>query len=169
LEWEDLNVANLTLTINKALQHIPGENTFQKAPKTYSGFREISIPESLVKLLLEYQKIQKEERLKCGALWKNTNKIFCSWDGDYLYPYSPARWFKAFINKNNLPPLSFHQLRHTCASLMIAGNVDLLTVSRHLGHAQPSTTTNIYGHLIRKAEREAADKIEGMLVKGSKG
>ena len=97
MEWEDLNVTNLTLTINKALQHIPGEDTFQKAPKTYSGFREISVPESLVKLLLEYQKIQKEERLKCGTLWKNTNKIFCAWDGDYLYPYSPARWFKAFI------------------------------------------------------------------------
>jgi Site-specific recombinase XerD len=81
-----------------------------------------------------------------------------------IHPDTVTSWFKDFVKKNNLPDITLHSLRHTNASLMIANGVDLRTVSKRLGHAQVSTTTNIYSHAIKSADERAADVLGDILT-----
>ena len=85
--------------------------------------------------------------------------------------YTPYAAFQDIIARYNtdrpedeqLPAIPFHGLRHTSATLLIAGQQDLRTVSSRLGHAQASTTMNIYAHAIKENDRKAADALENML------
>ena len=70
----------------------------------------------------------------------------------------------SFIKENDLPPIHLHSLRHTNASLMIAGGVDVETVSKRLGHADPHTTITIYTHQIRTADAAAAEMLEAFVT-----
>ena len=67
--------------------------------------------------------------------------------------------------EQQLPLISFHGLRHTAATLLIASQQDIKTVSSRLGHAQSSTTLNIYTHALRESDRKAADALEAILQK----
>ena len=108
---------------------------------------------------------QNEEKIKLGDKWIDSNKLFTQDNGKPVFPYSPSHWFNRFIKRNNLPPLTFHQLRHTNASLLIGQGVDVATVSRRLGHADKTITLKIYAHAIKEHDREAADKLGNLLKK----
>lgn len=60
-----------------------------------------------------------------------------------------------------------HKFRHGQASLLIAAGVDVVTVSKRLGHAQPSTTQNIYSHLLEKSDRAASDTLSALIFKNA--
>ena len=72
-----------------------------------------------------------------------------------MLPDSLTQWFSGFIARSGMPKVTVHSLRHTYASLMIADGVPLVVVSRQLGHAQASTTANIYAHAIASAQAKA--------------
>ena len=100
-----------------------------------------------------------------GSLWQESDRIFTAWDGGMLNPEALSRWFHKFIVRKGLPDVSIHGLRHTNATLLIAGGVPLKTVSSRLGHSSISTTGNIYAHAIRSADEAAADTLEDILGK----
>lgn len=164
LEWKDVDLKNMTLSINKNRQYLPQIGTFEKETKTYSGNRVISIPTVLTNLLNEHKKEQLSEKIKCGELWTDSGKIFTQWNGVGVFPTTPSKWFSNFIKKNNLDKITFHQLRHTNASLLIAQGIDVVTVSKRLGHSKPSTTTDIYSHQIKRADTEASEKLENLFA-----
>ena len=111
----------------------------------------------------EYQKKQLEQRLKCGDKWVETNRLFIQWNGAPMHPDSITGWFRKFLKRKELPYITFHGLRHTHATLLIAQGLDVRTVSNRLGHAQTSTTLNIYAHSFARMDREASDKIDNLL------
>ena len=82
-------------------------------------------------------------------------------------PMTPTTFtyrFKLILKKNGLPQeLNVHSLRHTAASLMIAGGTDVATVAGILGHSQPSTTLDIYTHAFDKNKKAASAGLQGML------
>lgn len=89
---------------------------------------------------------------------------------NYSTPYQALHDIISRYNANKkesdrLPLIPFHGLRHTAASLLIAGHVDVKTVSARLGHAQTSTTLNIYTHALQESDRKAAGVLEKMLKK----
>ena len=86
-----------------------------------------------------------------------------------LNPEALSKWFHKFIVRKGLPDVSIHGLRHTNATLLIAGGVPLKTVSSRLGHSSISTTGNIYAHAIRSADEAAADTLEDILGKKDEG
>ena len=71
-------------------------------------------------------------------------------------------WFPRFLRAHDLPAVTVHSLRHTYASLMIASHVPIVTVAGRLGHAQTSTTTDIYAGFIKTADAAASDVMEGV-------
>lgn len=89
----------------------------------------------------------------------------------YSTPYAALqniiqRYNEGRPEAQQLPPIPFHGLRHTSATLLIAGNqMDMRTVSSRLGHAQASTTMNIYAHALQEMDRKAVDTLEQMLAK----
>lgn len=97
-------------------------------------------------------------------------KKFSNDEGAPLFPDSVTKWFTAFVKRTGLPKVTVHSLRHTYASLMIADGIPLIVISKQLGHAQASTTNNIYAHVIASAEAKAAavfDRFEDLVSQES--
>ena len=110
-----------------------------------------------VAILRTYKAWQDGLRLSLGDAWQDTGgRVFTSEMGRPIFPSSLTAWLRKFIRRNGLPDSSVHSLRHTYASLLIADKTPLVVVAHNLGHAQTSTTANIYAHVIESAEVEAA-------------
>lgn len=88
--------------------------------------------------------------------WQESDLVFTSSIGTPMDLRNPLRDYKEVLVNAGLPPIRFHDLRHTAASIMLNRNIPVLTVSRILGHSKPSVTLDIYGHLIPGAQLEAA-------------
>jgi integrase len=169
LEWSDVSFENKLIRIRQASQYLPGKGTFTKTPKNETSARVISMPEILCGILKEYKSWWNQQKLLHGDLWdKDSDRLFVQWNGKPIHPSTPTKWFKAFRERNNLPELNFHGLRHTNASLLISNNVDVQTVAKRLGHSKATTTTSIYSHFLRKPDVEAAEKLDNLFTKNKK-
>lgn len=132
-----------------------------KAPKTKHGRRSISLAPSVVAELRTHWKQQQEERLGFG-LGKAPGDalVFPKWDGTPRIPTTTSTDWTRTLAQLELPPISLHALRHTHASQLIASGMDVLTISRRLGHSSPTITLGIYAHLFSNTDDRAADVIE---------
>lgn len=172
LTWSDIDFLSDTISISKAITVVDGIPII-KAPKTKTSFRKISIPHSLILKLKKLQVSQAEYRLRVGEYWKGAEWVFTQDDGTMMNYSTPYHTLQTIIKRYNqdrpkkerLPVIPFHGLRHTAASLLIASNQDIKTVSARMGHAQSSTTLNIYTHSLESGDRKASDALEAMLKK----
>jgi len=163
LEWKDVDLDNRTLSIRRTSQYTPKKGIYVKSTKNASSIRTIKLPEIAVALLRKYRVWQTEQRLAVGDQWEDNDRLYTSWNGRPGHPDTLTAWFDEFIKRTNLPNIHIHSLRHTNATLMIAGGEDIRTVSRRLGHAQVTTTVNTYTHAIQSADAKAADTLENIL------
>jgi len=160
LEWKDIDLKNGQITIVRTSQYIGNKTLITKDPKTHAGQRRFSIGQSVVGLLTEYRKWQNAARLKLGDKWVSSDRLFTAWDGSPMYPDTLTKWFGQFLKRHGFGKVTLHSLRHTNATLMIAEGTDIRTVSNRLGHAQTSTTLNIYAHALKSKDKDAAEKLE---------
>jgi integrase len=163
IKWSDIDFENKLLHIRRAVQYIPGRGIFEKLPKNKSSIRTIRLASVVVRLLLEQRNIQTTEMKACGEQWQDHDLVFTRWNGTYFNPDDLTSWFSDFVKRYNLCKVTPHSLRHTNATLMIAGGTDLRTISKRLGHAQTSTTSNIYAHAIMSADEAATETLENIL------
>jgi integrase len=166
LEWEkDINFDRCTLEVRQASQYLPGQGCFIKDPKNETSKRLIAVPGTTMALLKKWKAQQTEKRLKVGDLWAGEDWVFTTWDGHRINPDRFTQWFSRFLDEKKLPHIPLHSMRHTSATLLIAEGVDLREVSGRLGHADMSTTGNIYAHFLKSADRAAADKMENLITR----
>ena len=164
LEWSDVDFKNETININKSTQYLPENGIFDKDTKTECSNRIVPIPNYITKTLLEYKEWYDEQKDIWGDKWINSNKLFIQDDGKPMHPDTIGKWFKPYIEKLGLPIIKFHGIRHTNATLMIANNVDIATVSARLGHASINTTIKYYVHPLEKNMRKAAYVLQDLLI-----
>lgn len=169
LTWSDFDFSNCTVSITKSTSIAEGK-AITKAPKNKTSIRTVAVPDSVIRLLKSYQKEQYQLRLSLGTYWKGEGHVFIKADGGQMYPSTPYSIFKDVIHRYNqqaaekLPDIPLHGLRHTSATLLISQNIDVRTVSGRLGHAQTSTTMNIYSHQLKKKDEQAADTLENLFA-----
>lgn len=175
LEWSDLDFTENSVSITKSTSMIDGE-MITKKPKTNSSIRKISVPVSVMQLTKQYRKKQLQHKLSLGSDWQGKNYIFIQWNGQQMHPDTPYKKFKKIIKRYNktvtdekdkLPDIPLHGLRHTSATLLISQNIDVKTVSNRLGHSQASTTIDIYTHALKQLDKKAAETLDELLVKES--
>ncbi len=168
LTWDDVNFDTNTISISKSSGRA-GKEIYIKSPKNKSSVREVRLPTSVMNLIKKYKIEQNTLRLSLGDQWQGNNYLFIQWNGKQMNISTPYHTFKDIITKYNnvitnktlkLPDIPFHGLRHTSATLLISENVDIRTVSARLGHAQTSTTMNIYSHSLKESDKKAADKLD---------
>ncbi len=173
LTWDDIDFDRKTVSVTKSTGYA-GKETFTKAPKNKSSIREIKIPGPVIDMLRRYKKEQQELRIALGDQWQGDNYIFIQCNGKQMNLSTPYQCFKEVINKYNetvtdpakkLPDIPLHGLRHTSATLLISENLDVRTVSARLGHAQTSTTMNIYAHSLKQMDEKAADILDNLFKK----
>lgn len=160
LKWEDINFSTCEISINKQRHYIAGIGDVEGKPKTDAGVRTVTASKTVISLLKEYKKQQTENRLKLGTAWKNGEYVFLHEDGKPISTQRPYKWFTNFLKRHNLPKITFHQLRHTNASLLISSGEDIVTVSGRLGHADKNVTLNTYSHIIKSKEAQVANKMD---------
>ncbi len=101
---------------------------------------------------------------KPGALWRENGLIFASETGEPLSrQHVTAHRFKPLLKRTGLPEIRFHDLRHTCATLLLSENVNPKVVSEMLGHASITITLNIYAHVLPDMQDSAANAMEAAL------
>lgn len=158
LRWCDVDIDNRVLCIRQTWNYVPGDGCYTDTPKSDDSERHIKISQTAVGLLLGVKRWQEQQAEELGDAWDNADdRVFAGEDGRPIFPDSVTKWFTAFVQRSGLPSVTVHSLRHTYASLMIADGIPIVNVSHSLGHAQVSTTTNIYAHVIAAAEARAAE------------
>lgn len=156
LRWQDVGLDEHTITIRQTSNYLPGKGVYVGTPKTTTSARPLPISTAAIMLLLEYRAWQDTRREQLGDAWEDQDgRVFTTDTGAPMFPDSLTQWFSGFIARSGMPKVTVHSLRHTYASLMIADGVPLVVVSRQLGHAQASTTANIYAHAIASAQAKA--------------
>lgn len=132
-------------------------------PKSNTSRRAIVLPEFAVQVLRRHRVRQKEERLKAGEFWQDRNLVFTSTIGTPVDEQNLRREFTAILTAAKLPSMRIHDLRHTCASLLLAQGVAAKVVQEILGHSQIGLTLDTYSHLIPGLQSDAADKMNALL------
>jgi integrase len=134
---------------------LPELATF-KTPKTRHGRRTVTLPLSTITLLRDHCRVQQGQRLALGlGRAEPSSLVFADWDGSPRSPRAVTQQWRNAMEKASLT-VTFHSLRHTHASTLIAAGLDVLTISRRLGHGSPAITLGIYGHLFKPDDRAAA-------------
>jgi integrase len=161
LRWCDVDLDGGKLRVEQSLEQTKVGGLRFKAPKTKHGRRSISLAASVVAELRTHWKQQQEQRLRLG-LGKAPRDalVFPKWDGTPRVPTTTSTEWMRTLAQFKLPPVSLHTLRHTHVSQLIASGMDVLTISRRLGHGSPTITLGVYGHLFGSADDRAADVIE---------
>ena len=161
LRWQDVDIDSRMVYVRQTQNYTPDDGCYTDSPKSSKSNRPLRIARSGILLLCEYQRWQEAQKKKLGDAWEDTDgRVFTNDFGAPRHPDSLTKWFTAFIKRSGLPKVTVHSLRHTFASLMIFDGVNIVTVARRLGHAQTSTTTNIYAHVIASAEAMADDTFD---------
>ncbi len=159
LRWEDIDFATGTLTVRKQLQRIDGKPQLVDL-KTERSRRTLPLPAVTASILRAHRARQVQDRLLAGSRWQDWGLVFASTIGTPLDPRNLTDRYKALLAQAGLPNIRFHDMRHSCASLLIAQGVPLEIVSRILGHSQISLTMNTYVHLLPQAQQQAADAMD---------
>lgn len=173
LTWDDLDFDSSTISITKSTCRAAGQ-TITKATKTKGSVRVVTVPAAVLTLAKQWKTEQKRYRLSIGSQWRGDNYIFIRWNGLQMGLETPYNAFRRIIENYNanrrensleLPLIPLHGLRHTAATLLISQGVDIRTVSGRLGHADTSTTLNVYAEYLKELDRTASDKLENLLLK----
>ncbi len=134
-------------------------------PKTSHSRRSIVVPASTMDRLRRHRAEQAEERLRKGSGYTSElNLVFANGGGDPLdYRVVVQRHFKPIVKTAGLQPLRPYDLRHTCATLLLAGGEHPKVVAERLGHSSTVMTMDVYSHVLPDMQEAAADKLERLL------
>ena len=163
LRWQDVDLDAGVIRVIQTSNYVSGAGVYLDTPKTDGSCRHLRVSRTAIFILLEYKEWQDDMRARVGDAWQSPpedERIFTNEVGRPLFPTSITQWMGKFIKRTGLPPRSVHSLRHTYASLLIAEGTPVVVVAGNLGHAQVSTTNDIYSHMIASAEAKAVEVID---------
>lgn len=176
LHWDDIDFDNKVMHITKSVGKT-ADGIALKLPKTKTSIRDVGLEDELVLLLKRYKIEYQTYRLQFGTAWKGNGNLFIQDDGKLMGYSTPYQYFKKLIKRHNeriqklehlsekekkeqlLPIIPLHGLRHSCATLLNYLSVDIITISEILGHAQASTTMDVYAHAFGELNRVASNKL----------
>lgn len=162
LKFSDIDYQTNKITVERSAYKCKGQPIAIKPPKDYE-VRTITVNDYCIELVRLLKAEKERDRLRLGTAWVGDEWLFTQWNGEIMNPQTPTKWFSKFLEKNGLRHRKFHSLRHTSATLLLYGGVNLQQVRERLGHADISTT-NKYLHCLAEADTEAANVLGNMLI-----
>ncbi|HZT77374.1 MAG TPA: site-specific integrase [Vicinamibacterales bacterium] len=163
LGWQDVDLKAKTLRVRRAVQRTKKGLAFVE-PKSERSYRTVSLPEFAVTALKRQQTAQRAARLKAGTHWFESGLVFTTSIGTALDERNVRREFNAILEAAQLPPMRIHDLRHSCASLLLGQGVHPRVVMETLGHSQVSITLDTYSHVLPALGAEAAAKMNAAVT-----
>jgi integrase len=164
LRWQSVDVDRKTLRVHQALEFTKAHGIRLKEPKTRASIRTLTLPDIVVSTLREHRRTQLELRLQLGAGKLGPNDLlFSNVDGTPMHPFHFSTTWADCAASIGFPDLTYHCLRHTHASQLISAGIDVVKIAHRLGHASPTVTLEVYGHLFDKDDGKAAEAINAAL------
>ncbi|CAA9276122.1 MAG: Integrase [uncultured Chloroflexia bacterium] len=162
LKWTDVDLEHRKMRVSRTLSRAKGGPRFT-TPKNGKG-RPVTLTTQAVEALRSHRKGQNEARLRLGTLWEDNGLIFASETGKPLTrDFVDRRSFKPLLKRAGLPKIKLHDLRHTCATLLLSRGVHPKYVQELLGHASIVMTLNRYSHWIPSMGDQTARAMEAAL------
>src|SRR5215217_599275 len=165
LKWADVDLDLATVRVRRTLTRGEDGRGYVMGAATKSGKgRHVRFTPRAVEALKRHRARQAKEKLKVGGLYRDQDLVFAGEGGNPINPSNLRnRSFKPLLERAGLPRITFHDLRHTCASLLFQRNVHPKFVQELLGHASVAITLDTYSHMLPGMGSEAADAMDEML------
>lgn len=161
LKFSDIDFNTNKITIERSAFKLSGQKMQFKPPKD-NETRCITVSTACISLIEELKREKEREAYRIGTQWHEGGWLFTQWNGEIINISTPSHWFNDFLKRNGLPHRKFHALRHTSATLLLYGGVNVRQVQSRLGHGNIKTT-NIYLHCVEETDAEAATVLESIL------
>lgn len=165
LKWSMVDFNRSKIHICNNLLYAPDVGIYEATAKTDKSDRYVALPSETMQLLKQYKAWQAAERLRLGEYYHDQGYLFTRDNGSPLHPDSVTSWLDKFSKRHGLPHINPHAFRHTMASILIRNKQDIVSISKRLGHAKTSTTTDIYSHVIAEADEESAEILSEIFLK----
>lgn len=165
LKWDKVDFSSNQVYICNNVLYSVDVGIYEDTPKTERSKRYVSLPAETMQLLRQYRAWQNGERLRLGEYYQDQGFVFAQDTGGPMHPDSVTTWLSRFSKRHGLPHVNAHAFRHTMASILYFNGVDSVSISKRLGHAQVSTTANIYAHVMEAADKKNADILADVFLK----
>lgn len=165
LKWSDVDLQKGMVTVVRTLIWRKGGEWYFGEPKTARSRRAVPLPASVLVALQEHKRRQAAERLKAGATYQANELVFAMRDGRPILLRTLDRLhFKPTLKRAKLTEsFRLYDLRHSCATLLLAANEHPKVVSERLGHAGITLTLDTYSHVLPSMQQAASEKLESIL------
>lgn len=167
LRWNriGLDSTDKLIQVRETIEETKAAGLRFKVPKTKNSVRDVSMPDIVVEALRDYRRQILEMRLALGlGKLPDDALVFPKLDGTPLSPRAFSKDWADVATSIGLPEITFHALRHTHASHLIDAGVDVMKISRRLGHASPAITLKVYAHLFRKRDDKSSAAINAAVA-----
>jgi integrase len=162
LQWTDLD--GDTVRVQRSLVRLRGGTWAFDEPKTARARRSVLLPAGAVALLRLHKAKQNESRLSAGSRWTDHGLVFCTATGEPLeWRVISRRYLRPILSAVGIQALRPYDLRHSCATLLLASGENPKVVSERLGHSSVALTSDVYSHVLPDMQQKAAEQLERML------
>ena len=169
LKWDAVDWEQSRIHIHENLLYTSDRGIYEDTTKTEESERYITLPQETMELLREYRKWYITTSTAYGSRWHNTGFLFfqerSGYEGMPMNPDSVNIWLRSFSKRHELGHINPHAFRHTMASLLLHGNMDIAAISKRLGHAKITTTLDIYSHIMKESDSESAETIADIVLR----
>lgn len=167
LKWREVDFVLKRIRICNTVLYTADVGIYEDSPKNEGSKRTITLPDETIELLNEYKEWQRSEKNRLDGYYQDKDFVFAKDNGSPIHPDTVNDWLKKFSKRHGLPHINPHAFRHTMASMLYFNGVDSVSISKRLGHAQVSTTANIYAHVMEEADRRNADILSDIFLKNN--
>lgn len=169
LRWRDCELEARQVRVTQTLVRLKSGAWEFRPPKTRTSRRTVPVPRSLARELLEHRRRQAARRLAKGPKWQDHDLVFSGLQGQPIDAHNlGTRYFKAILKVARLShELRVYDLRHSCATLLLAAGEHPKVVAERLGHATTTLTLDTYTHVLPGMQERATERLEEMLYGGS--
>jgi integrase len=165
LKWNRVDLDAKQITVCEAVEETRGSGIRFKTPKTNSGVRNVTLPDIVIETLRSHRRQQLEVRVRLGlGKLADDALVFPAVDGSPQPPKIFSITWARLAESIGLPEATFHSLRHSHASFLIDAGIDVVKISKRLGHANPTITLNVYAHLLDKRDDKSSAAINATVA-----
>ncbi|WP_456265317.1 MULTISPECIES: tyrosine-type recombinase/integrase [unclassified Bacillus (in: firmicutes)] len=159
LRWKDIDFKHKRLSVKQEMSHDARE--MYLGAKAEAGNRSIDLGNKALEVLKEHRAKQEEEKVKYADIYKDQDLVFCTLHGTPMNPSNIRN--RIMIPATGITKIRFHDLRHTCATILLLNVTPVKSVSERLGHSNIKVTLQTYALVLPSTSQQIADQIDGIL------